>query len=348
MFGMAVEGLGMCTIARILNEDGKRGKTGAQWSPWTIKNTLRNPAYAGRTQYGREATKLLARGKVQRTKRDEAEVIAVDGFTPPIVSLAVFERVQAHLTRPRRSGRAHKPYLLSGMLTCAACGTGLVGQRMNGGRYLYYVCRKTGPTATRPQECQARRSRAERLDAGVWTALRRRVLDPDFLYDRIMAHLDASTGVTTGKDVAEMGERIRLLSGKERNLVAVLRDAPSAASSITAELERVASERRALEREFMARTVPAGGSGDQLITKEVVKAFTQAVAERFDTMHVEERRQLLSLLDFEATVGDAGDVRKASIAVPIGIKTQNGVETPSNQEPHDRLESSFTTGRTWA
>ena len=56
------------------------------------------------------------------------------------------------------------------------------------------------------------------------------------------------------------------------------------------------------------------------VDPEAIKAFAQALGPRLRTMGVAERHELLSLLGFEATVAESGDV-KASIVVPLAPQT---------------------------
>ncbi|MBM3939947.1 MAG: recombinase family protein [SAR202 cluster bacterium] len=320
MFAMALEGLGLNTIAAMLNRDGITGKTGSPWSPWTLKNTLRNPTYAGVTRYGKESTKLLAHDKSERHLREASEVMLIEGFTPALVDMSTFERVQAHLARPRRSGHAREPYLLSGTLRCACCGTSLTGQKM-GGRWRYYVCRGTSPTAKRPQICHAHRPRMEQLDQRVWTGLMKAVSDADWLYDRVMAQRTVAA-VPEQDGGAELRARVKALAAEEKNLVAALRSAPSAAEAIGAELEKIASGRRTLERELKALQAPRGGSGESDVNRAAVNAFAKRIAARMRTMDLTQRREVLALLGFEATIAESGSVDGASIEVPLSLESK--------------------------
>ena len=71
----------------------------------------------------------------------------------------------------------------------------------------------------------------------------------------------------------------------------------------------------AVERELKAMVAPEGPQGDPPVDLETVKAFCRAMKPYLKAMAPEKRREMLSLLDFEATVADDGAV-KASIAVP--------------------------------
>ncbi|MDA0988619.1 MAG: recombinase family protein [Chloroflexi bacterium] len=326
MFGMALEGLGLSTIATILNKDSIPSKQGKSWHPRTVYSVLSNPSYMGVTRYGAESTKLLAGGHRERRKRDESDVAMIPGFTPAIVDASTFERVQRHLARPRRSGHAHAPYMLSGLLTCADCGTSLTGQKMRG-QWRYYVCRATSPTSIRPRLCNAKRTRTESLDERVWKAVSKAVGSSEFIYNRLLALQDAPVEGDSEAMASAIKSRIKTLALEERNLVAALRTAPSAAEGITGELEKIASEKKSLERQIKALS-EASHNGHVAVTMEAVKAFCGAVKPFLKAMDVETRRELLSLLGFEAVVKDTGEV-EASIAAP-------------------QAQNVFTTGRTWA
>ncbi len=141
---------------------------GHLWSSGTVRDLLRNPAYRGAMVWNRisyakfhrveaEQAKPIAKtafGKVKRN--DAANWIVVEGVHDAIVSPEVFERAQRMMAS--RSGRAREalrtasgssPYLLSGLVTCARCGSKWQGYRTHKGRRrpgqksivtVYYAC----------------------------------------------------------------------------------------------------------------------------------------------------------------------------------------------------------------
>ena len=56
-----------------------------------------------------------------------------------------------------------------------------------------------------------------------------------------------------------------------------LRSAPSAAEAIGVELEKVAGERKALERELRAIEAAQGPQADMIVDQETVKAFCRTM-----------------------------------------------------------------------
>ena len=98
-------------ITNELNEGGVATFTGGTWSSWTVRNMLRNPAYAGRTIYRR--TRVVTRrdpstGRSHRRveAREEQEWIEVPNHTPAIVPVELFDAVQRRLEDPERRRRA--------------------------------------------------------------------------------------------------------------------------------------------------------------------------------------------------------------------------------------------------
>lgn len=110
----------------------------------------------------------------------------------------------------------------------------------------------------------------------------------------------------------------RELRTAEKNLLAALRTAPTAAVAIAGELEKVAQERQELERTISAEGAGKGDTNSLSVSEEGIKAFAAAVGGRLGTMDVGQRQQVLSVVGFQATVTKTGEV-KASILVPAKV-----------------------------
>ena len=329
MFGMALEGLGVNTIARMLNADGARGKTGAQWHPRTVKNTLMNPAYTGLTAYGREVTKLLAHGKVERHKRDESEVIIIEGFTPSIIDRATFDRVQNHLARPRQSGHALTPYMLSGMLRCS-CGVGMTGQALTKGRYHYYRCRATGATATRPKTCATGYKRMEAIDSRVWYAVTHILGDPDRLTALAQRHLDQqadAVGPAAASGTAD--DVIARLDAELADIMLAMRSAtdPATMVRLSKRLERIETEKRRARRTRKAKDAPQRGEAVSTADRDAINSLVAMAKDRLRTEDTEDRHKLLAILGFEATLNGDNSldamIRLSTMAESLGSDNEH-------------------------
>jgi site-specific DNA recombinase len=157
LFAWYAAGRSARAITRSLNEAGVPFRTGL-WRESTVKQLLASPIYAGELRYGRRPRSLA--GALA------AEGQAVCGAVSALVPRRLWEQVQAlRQLRPapgrRASGRTCAgTHLLTGLLRCGQCGSGLAGSVR--GRHRYYEClsHRLGRGG-----CPARRLRQESLDA---------------------------------------------------------------------------------------------------------------------------------------------------------------------------------------
>ena len=155
IFRLYLEGSGLRTITRRLNESGYRTRKGQNWNMVTLRDMLRNRAYMG--TYQRFGLRL-------------------PNNHPAIVSPEDYRRVQDLMSsrKPRRRAGESEPFLLSGMVYCVSCGNRMIGvtrrqawrtkdgQRKSGG-YRYYQCQ----TRANQGQCQYHTKRASELETSV-------------------------------------------------------------------------------------------------------------------------------------------------------------------------------------
>ena len=194
-------GASILGITNALNEAGTLSFTGRAWSAWTVKNMLRNPAYAGRTIFKRTKTghrRDPRTGKRRRTValRDESEWIEIPDATPPVISEELFNAVQTRLLDPERRRQAQRKndYPLGGAVRCSLCESAMVGQTTMK-RYRYYRCRRAhaGP---RHDRCPARYVRADDLERAVARELTTVLAAPDV----VLAELEHASSIDARND----------------------------------------------------------------------------------------------------------------------------------------------------
>ena len=155
IFRLYLEGLGLRTITRRLNESGYRTRKGRNWNMVTLREMLRNRAYMG--TYQRFGLRL-------------------PNNHPAVVSSEDLRRVQDLMAsrKPLRRSGESEPFLLSGMVYCASCGNRMIGVtrrqawrtkdgRRKQGSYRYYQCQ----TRANQSQCQYHTKRASELEASV-------------------------------------------------------------------------------------------------------------------------------------------------------------------------------------
>jgi DNA invertase Pin-like site-specific DNA recombinase len=184
IFGAVVEGVSLHEICRQLNERGvpspgvermtyRTPKT-PRWHASSIHHTIANPAYRGLSVANR-FTRVKFRnpdtGKVNKrrevTKPEEDWTVLPEGLTPALVDAGVWERANERLRVNRGTYNKNKrrPYLLRGLMRCAACGGAMYSERETGtNQRRTYRCSngKRGRCAARS------RAIAEEIEAWVW------------------------------------------------------------------------------------------------------------------------------------------------------------------------------------
>ena len=152
-------------IAAEINATGRRTRAGRPFSRQGVLHILRNRAYLGQVYF---------RGSWHASS------------TEPLLDPALFDGAQAVLAErsedyDRRFAGRHPAYLLSGLITCGACGRRYIGAAATGKthRYRYYMCWTRNRYG--PAYCDAERIRADELETAVFDALIALYADPDVI-----------------------------------------------------------------------------------------------------------------------------------------------------------------------
>lgn len=143
-------------VAKWLNDAGITTKSGAAWTPSSLRVILTNPWYIGRYVYN-----VHSDGRGQK-KRDESEWIFVDNHHEPILDEDEFYRIKFLLARNHRNspspGKSYTRkhiHVFSGIMRCGLCGSNMSSsadrRRANGFRPSQYACssrRRKGTACT--------------------------------------------------------------------------------------------------------------------------------------------------------------------------------------------------------
>ena len=168
----ALAGQSLHRLSVWLNEQGHPSKRGGQWYRSTLVQMLTGDQIAGR---------ITKDGQVLR----DVSGRPVQAFEPIATpsELAALRQVIAVNETPKSYGR-HPSRLLSGVITCAGCGTRLTVQ--HAGKYVYYRCNRQSTGATCPEPSLVTAARVEEIivdeflsTAGHLPCIERRVVVPD-------------------------------------------------------------------------------------------------------------------------------------------------------------------------
>jgi site-specific DNA recombinase len=168
IFERSAGGWGYQRIAKALNDDGapapspRRPGRAATWSPTTVRDALFRETYRGRVVWN-QRHHVIRNGVRKAVKRPASEWLAVDVPELRIVDDALWTAAHERLAASRavyleqNGGRAwtpgtarqgatpngiESPYLLTGFLSCGACGGPLFAHRHGGKnrRFFSYLC----------------------------------------------------------------------------------------------------------------------------------------------------------------------------------------------------------------
>lgn len=145
IFQWCVEGMGSVSIAHRLNdmevptqlqlryaEGHQDGKEHSLWRGSTVADILKNPCYIG-CMVERKGSNLLCKGR-EKIVIPESEWNLIENTHEPIIDKETFEKVQRLVSESRRKRKqevADKSYrqrtenILSGMVQCGICGSGV-------------------------------------------------------------------------------------------------------------------------------------------------------------------------------------------------------------------------------
>lgn len=116
-----LDGKGLVTIARELNENGYRTRRGNKFENRTVRYILKNPVYIGKIRW-------TPTGKANHRISNKDTVI-IDGTHEPIISQEIFDKVQEKLSKGSvkymHEISAKEPFMLQGLVRCSACGATL-------------------------------------------------------------------------------------------------------------------------------------------------------------------------------------------------------------------------------
>ena len=183
-------------IAKYLENHGihkiaRQNGTNPLFDAALIRRIIQNPVYSGKISYGRRRTEKVhgTRNEYRQVRKDD--YLLVDGLHEALVSEEVWEQAQVKVAAQAKKyekvnrDKGVEIHLLSGILKCPVCGSGMYGnkaikKRKDGSNYkdFYYYGYKHR-NMTRGHKCDYRRQvHEEMLDAAVAEVISKLVSNP--------------------------------------------------------------------------------------------------------------------------------------------------------------------------
>ena len=194
IFDLYLQGIGMQTIANILNNEGVRRQYGRKkWHHTTVNYVLNNERYKGDALLQKQITTLTLPFKKQRN-HGEQPMYYVENSNPAIVSQETYEAVQALIkSRQPSYKRKAKTYPLTRTLFCPDCGHTFRRQVVNG--TAYWLC---AAKATNKTDCVWRRVKEDEVYAAFNLMIRKVQANREYLLGTLIRQLEELQYRTTG------------------------------------------------------------------------------------------------------------------------------------------------------
>ena len=194
IFDLYLQGIGMQTIANILNDEGVRRQYGREkWHHTTVNYILNNERYKGDALLQKQITTQTLPFKKQ-LNHGEQPMYYVENSNPAIVSRETYEAVQALIkSRQPSCKRKAKNYPLTRMLLCPDCGHTFRRQVVNG--TAYWLC---AAKATNKTDCAWRRVKEDEVYAAFNLMIRKVQANREYLLSTLIRQLEELQYRTTG------------------------------------------------------------------------------------------------------------------------------------------------------
>lgn len=220
IFQLCLEGRSSKETVEILNAEGAPS-AGGRWRREIVSRLLRNESAVGDfVQLGHTAQ------------------------IPPIVDRATFDAAQQKVEGRKyyHGARAAHPRLLSGLLLCAECGTG-IHVRDKGNGFVYYLCGTSHPNWTHKDSrarppCSKVWHKAQPIEDLVWSAYMDLLTDPAKLQHAANRNSKKPDG-DAAKEVAAAERELKALDREEENLMRLYRRGLASPKALERQLTEV-------------------------------------------------------------------------------------------------------------
>lgn len=269
------EEMGYKAIARALNGQGIPSPNGGYWGDSTIGSIIRNPFYYGRltwnkTSKGRFYRICKEKGEEQpkirlqriRTNPKDDWLIKEDDHER-IITKAEWMKAQARRGHDKRENKAGcrvnniavrgetnvSPYLLSGLIKCAACGHNFQGHGKKTGdrKYRYYVC--GGYRSKGSQVCEEHLFSAETIERYVLEQIRGEFFE-HVTRKQLLSKIEEELGIEFKDNTEELKQIDKALKENKKKVDQLLDNIDERHRDVLNEgLDKLKAERQFLEEE---------------------------------------------------------------------------------------------------
>jgi site-specific DNA recombinase len=281
----------------------RKGRTAGIWRPNRISEMTRNTTYKGIAVYGKA-----------KLGTSPFPVPVTERAVPALVDVDTWERAQATLRRNFKHAKRNRKrdYLLSGLVTCGACGAAYTGKHYvtaAGEERQYYTCNHVHQHHNTGGERCSNPALSWEYEAIIWADIDGWMEDPGPIIDELAERINAEA--SDGEDVqADIDKRRRALAateGQKARMLTAYRKGIIDDAELEAELAAIRQETFVLEDEIEALEHHAerlAARRTQLVTARALLEDLQAM--RRDGLTFARKRQAVETLVSQIIVDGDG------------------------------------------
>ena len=299
-------------IKKIPRQNGKTELFTAHF----IRMIIANPVYCGKIAYGRRKTEKVHGTRNEYRLVKQEDFLVVDGLHEALISEADWEKVQykrkiqAEKYEHINTGKNEKIHLLSGILKCPICNSGMYGNKntkvkADGTKYkdnYFYRCRHR--KKTNGYECSYRKQiNEEKLDKAVSEIIIKLVSNPKFAR-KLKAKINMEVDTTMiDKEIENYQKQIRIALGTKENLISEIdsldyndRHYERMKKDLNERLYKMYDNIADFETRLKEAIMKKNSIQAEKITGENVYKILLCFEKLYDKMNEKEKRELMELL----------------------------------------------------
>lgn len=314
----ALRRLGPAKIASRLNAAGIPSPGDRDWTQNSVKDILRNPAYAGWVRWGNRAqVKVLRDGAVVKTRpRAEAGSETVSrGLHEPIISQEIFDQAAKLLkNNPSRPGPKQLGIKssLAGLVTCGCCGRKMVRRPYRSGH-------KDGLICPHPS-CPTMSSDLDIVEAAILQALRSWLADFDQAPPDDTTEAEAAEQASLERSISALQREMEQVAQQEQRAYDLVEQGVYTVELFTARCQELSRRRLDLEQRIQAAGAAMTALEQQLQAKSLIAPAVRRVLDSYALAETpEEKNALLHsvLKDVVYTKTTGGRYQASNMSITI-------------------------------
>jgi site-specific DNA recombinase len=305
IFQLFLELQSIRAVTKRLQDENITPPNKIRWSKSTIHRILTREDYIGVAHYNKYYSVETKKGRERQFKkvvrtgrrlRDKEDWIAIP--VPFIVDREIFEFAQNILRNNRDKKRrdTNREYLLSGLITCAICGSTYSGNPHK--HYLSYRCNNRTKTFPLPKSCDGSMVKTEIIDNLVWESVKELILSPKIILNHV-GKLKNNHSLSASKvdlKIEELKSRLGVLKDKEEKILDVYSDGIINKEIYIEKSEEIKIEVNEIVDSLNNQEELKNSRLDKRFVKDGIRYFSKLAKKRINSLDFNQKKQFINLV----------------------------------------------------